>query len=419
MFEVDAQGKVKGNANMHGWLATGVPGTAAGLDLILTRYGTRSLRQALSPAIALCEEGQYAAALQNIAPGARPNGKNSQAGPLELKRNRALGGLLKQLASRNSTESFYRGDIADTIAAAFAQNGGLVTKQDLASYHAQEVTPVKIEWGGSVFHTVPLTATGVLVFEAMAILRELGWEKLPAAQQRHAKLEALRIAWADRLRTFGDPTQVKDPTDLLLSRPHLKAMAGQVRAALKAGRPVPLEVQRSLADGTINLSAGDRHGNMIAITLTHGNAFGARVVVEELGMVLGHGMSRFDPRPGLPNSVGPGKRPQHNMCPSIVTRAGRAVLAIGGAGGVRIQNSVYEVLLQHSILGRPMDAAIAAPRLHTDGTLRLGLEKIHSAEEESFFKKIGYETVRGSTANISAVTFDPRTSDPRAFARGP
>src|SRR6185436_7087856 len=111
---------------------------------------------------------------------------------------------------------------------------------------------------------------------------------------------------------------------------HAAEQAEKISAALKARQPVPLDVDPSRAGGTTNISACDRQGNLIAITLTHGGGYGARVSVAELGMVLGHGMSRFDPRPGLPNSPGPGKRPITNMCPMIVTRDGVARFAVGG-----------------------------------------------------------------------------------------
>jgi gamma-glutamyltranspeptidase/glutathione hydrolase len=179
---------------------------------------------------------------------------------------------------------------------------------------------------------------------------------------------------------------------------------------------VPLDVDPSRAGGTTNISAADRHGNLIAITFTHGGSYGARVSVAELGMVLGHGMSRFDPRPGLPNSPGPRKRPINNMCPTIVTRGGVPVLALGAAGGTRIPNSVYEVLVNYVGLGAPMETAMAAPRLDTNGTLKLGLENKHSAEDEAFFKTLGYATSRTASAYVSAATYDPGTATARGMS---
>src|SRR5690606_22149109 len=103
-----------------------------------------------------------------------------------------------------------------------------------------------------------------------------------------------------------------------------------------------------------------------------------RVSVEELGLALGHGMWRFEPRPGHPNSPGPGKKAVNNMCPAAVTRRGRPLMALGGAGGTRIPCSIYEVLLNYVGLGESLQTAMAAPRVHTTGTLNLEVEKSQS-----------------------------------------
>jgi gamma-glutamyltranspeptidase / glutathione hydrolase len=106
------------------------------------------------------------------------------------------------------------------------------------------------------------------------------------------------------------------------------------------------------------------------------------------------------------------------MCPAIVTRGGKAVLALGAAGGTRIPNSVYEVILNYVGLGTPMDIAMAAPRLDANGTLKVGLEKKDSAENEAFFQSLGYATSRVASAYVSAVSFDPKTSHTRGLSSG-
>src|SRR5436853_3657830 len=113
---------------------------------------------------------------------------------------------------------------------------------------------------------------------------------------------------------------------------------------------------------------------MVAATFTHGSPFGAQFTADGLGIALGHGMSRFDPHPSHPNCPGPGKRPLHNMCPTVVLRDGRPVLALGGRGGRKIPNSVFEVLAQYVGRGTSPADALAAPRLHTEGALRVELE---------------------------------------------
>ena len=422
MFKLNEKGQVVGNANVHGWLAAGVPGTLAGLDLILKRYGTRALREVVAPAIARCEAGVEVAPMRRSDNASRndPRPDSAQTGaPARVRqRNLPLAKLLTTLAEQNSVESFYHGEIAATIAAAFQKNGGLVTRDDLARYRARELTPLRVDWNGATVHSVPLPSTGALVLEALAILQALDWSKLSPAERRHAKLEALRLAWADRADTFGDSDFVDVPVSKFLSRAYAGVQAEKIATALRAQKPVPLNVDPSRAGGTVNISAADRHGNMIAVTLTHGGGYGAQVAVDELGMVLGHGMSRFDPRPGRPNSPGPRKRPLTNMCPAIVTRAGVPVLALGAAGGTRIPNSIYEVLVNYVGLGSSLHTAMMAPRLDTNGTLNVGLEKTHAPEDEAFFKSIGYKTSRVVMAFVSAVEAEPKTGTVRGLATG-
>src|SRR5205823_6923851 len=128
------------------------------------------------------------------------------------------------------------------------------------------------------------------------------------------------------------------------------------------------------AGGTIHLNAVDSAGLVVALTFTHGEAFGSQVTVDGLGLVLGHGMSRFDPRPGRSNSVGPGKRPLHNMCPTVVTRDGKPVLALGATGGRKIPNTLFDVLAYTVGEGRPLAEAVLGPRMHTEGDMQLTLE---------------------------------------------
>jgi len=430
-FPLDEKGGVRGQVNEYGWLSVGVPGTLAGLQLALDRFGSHSFAEAAAPAIKLAREGfpvttGMAAAtrgslawLRKDPATARLLLKDGQPLPAGASwRNPELADLLETLARRGSVESFYRGDIARRIADAFQKNGGLVRFADLAAYEAREVTPLIFDWRGFTVHTAPLTAGGLTVLQALSILKELDWPALPAgAAKTHAKLEALRMAWQDRLTLLGDPEHVTVPVPRLLSRDYSREAATRVRIAVKSRRPLAAKVQPRPQGGTVNLSVADRAGNLVALTLTHGEAFGARVTVEGLGLTLGHGLSRFDPGPGHPNSPGPRKRPLHNMCPTIVSRSGRPVLALGGAGGRRIPNSLFEVLTQIIVKGAPFDAALAAPRLHTEGDLTVRPEKAWPVGDMDYLKSVGYQVVAGNSAKIGAASFDPFTQACRAAWR--
>jgi gamma-glutamyltranspeptidase/glutathione hydrolase len=424
MFPLDADGQVRGQANATGWLAAGVPGTLAGLQLALDRHGTRSFRQLVQPAIRLARDGfpvsnQLATAIRGARdslardPGSLrlllPNGMPPRPGRLFC--NPDLAALLESLAEHNTAMAFYRGDIATRIAAAFARGGGLVTVDDLDAYRAREVEPLELTWRGHQIRTAPLTAGGATILEAIAVLRAMDWEHADPADPRttHRSVEALRLAWHDRLRLMGDPASTAVPIRDLLSAPHARRQAARVDAAVRGRRPADAQTDGRSAGGTIHLSAADTAGTLVALTLTHGDYFGARVTVDGLGVILGHGMSRFDPRPGHPNAPGPGKRPLHNMCPTIVHRDGRAILAVGGRGGRRIPNAVFDVLT--GFVGRSMSPAdaIAAPRLHTEGGLALTLESAWPAADIAHLRSVGYKTRIGPSAVVHAAAFDPQT----------
>lgn len=420
-FKPDAEGKVPGRVNEWGWLAAGVPGNLAGLQLALDRFGTKSFREVAQPAIQLARDGFIITpAFANVLRGASEqfakdegsrrlylrNGKPPPAG--ERWSNPELAEMLATLAERNSAGSFYRGDIAQRIAGAFQKNGGLVAAKDLAAYQAREVKPLTLTLAGLTIHTAPLTAGGLTTLQALAALQAMNWRALPeGAQKLMARIEVLRLAWRDRLTLLGDPAHGDVPVARLLSDAYAEDCAGRIRAAVKAGKPLVHAVQPKPQGGTLSFAAADTRGNLAALTLTHGNSFGARVTVPGLGLTLGHGMSRFDTDPDHPNAPGPGKRPLHNMCPAVVTREGRALLAAGGRGGRKIPNALFELLTQFAVLGHDLNQSIAAPRMHTEGDRALNLEKHWPAEEAETLRQCGYNVTTAAGATLSAATVDP------------
>jgi gamma-glutamyltranspeptidase/glutathione hydrolase len=339
----------------------------------------------------------------------------------DILRNPDLAKMLSRLAEQNSVESFYRGDIAQRIADAFQKNGGLVTAKDLAAYQAREVQPLQLPLNEFTVLTAPLTAGGLTTLETLSILKALDWKATPAVNaSAHARVEALRLAWKDRLELFGDPEQVKVPVEKLLSAGYARELATKVREAVNERKPINIGVQKHTDEGTNNLCSVDRHGNLVAVTITHGGSFGAQVTVDGLGLTLGHGMSRFEPRPGHPNAPGPGKRPVHNMSPSIVLRNRVPTLAVGCAGGVRIPNSIFDMLTQYLLHHAPMNLAVAAPHLQSTGTLDVAVEPHWPKEQAEYLKQIGFKVQTWeSSAVVSAVSFDPKDGECRGAVRGP
>jgi gamma-glutamyltranspeptidase/glutathione hydrolase len=417
-FSPDKEGKVKDQANTFGWMAAGVPGTLAGLQLALDRHGTRRFAELVKPAIRYAKDGialprGLAATLKAGRPrlmrdvGSRrlfyPKGQPLAEG--ERFRNPDLAGLLERLAADGSVESFYRGEVAKQVAAAFARHKGMVTVKDLAAYKAVEVKPLNLEWNGWSIHTAPLTAGGLTMLQTIRTLEALGWRgwERKGARVTHARLEAQRIAWHDRLALLGDPEKVRVPVERLLSEKYAKQSAARVSAAMKKNKPLDAKTDGLEHDGTIHLSAVDSDGTMAALTLTHGGGLGAQVVIDGLGVVLGHGMSRFDPHPDHPNAPGPGKRPLHNMCPTVVLRDGEPALTLGARGGRRIPNTVLGVLLARLGEGRSLAEAVKAPRLHTEGGLEVTLEKGWPDAEAKHLTQVGFTVKTGPGAVLHAI----------------
>ncbi len=429
-FAPDKNGNVP-MAHNHGWLSAGVPGTIAGMQLALEKYGTRSFRDALAPGIAYARDGfeiseELAGRLVREAPKLRKDAgsvrllfKDGKPLPQGTTfQNPELTAVLEELAAANSVEPFYRGEFGKQIAAQFEKNGGIVTADDMAAYRAHEVEPVQVDWRGYSIYTAPLTAGGATSLQAIGIMKALGWENYTDIQQQyHARLEALRIAWHDRFTLFGDPAHVEVPVAKLLSDEYAQEAAARVRGAVEKKQPLDVKTESRKQGGTIHISAADRAGNLVSLTLTHGESFGARTTVDGLGLILGHGMSRFDPWPGAANAPGPGKKPLHNMCPTVVLRDGRPIFAVGGRGGRRIPNSLFDVLMNFVGQDRPMQEAIDAPRMHTEGSLDVHCDAPWPEEDKVCLGGLGYNVIDARSAFMSAAHFDHATGETAAVWR--
>ncbi|MEX0677039.1 MAG: gamma-glutamyltransferase [Pirellulales bacterium] len=424
MYPLDNQGRVRDGVNQHGWLSAGVPGTLAGLQLAIDRFGTRPLAKLIEPAIRFARDGFRVD--KGLAAAIRRAEKQFRRDPGSLRlffvdgrplaegdifRNADLAAMLEKLAADNSVADFYRGDIAAHIAREFKKHGGLVTEADLAAYEARQVEPLSLEWCGRTIYTAPLTAGGLSVVQTLSTMKALAWEKTDPADPRaaHARIEALRLAWHDRLSLLGDPAGAKVPVRRLLSAEYADESAGRVRQAVDHERLIPAGTDGRTSGGTIHLNAVDKNGMMAALTLTHGEGFGAQVTVEGLGLVLGHGMSRFDPTPGHPNAPRSLMRPLNNMCPTLVFEENRPLVALGATGGRRIPNTLCDVLVHLVGRGWSLAASAAAARLHTEGDTVLHLAKGWNSSTVDYLKRVGYTIQPGSGANLNGITRDPTT----------
>lgn len=387
---LDAAGNVIKGASTKGHLAVGVPGSVAGLEYARAKYGTRSRGALIAPAIAFAERG-FVLDDGDIALLATANtdfvadaataaiflnrGRPYKAGDRLVQKD--LARTLRLIAQRGP-DAFYRGTIAEAIAASSAAGNGIITRADLEQYQVRELAPIECDYRG--FHIVsapPPSSGGVIVCEILNILegyplKELGFR---SAQAVHYQIEAMRHAYVDRNSYLGDPDFVNNPLDRLLD----KAYAAKIRAAIdpaSAGisRAIKPGVEPHEGNNTTHYSIVDDQGNAVSVTYTLNEWFGAKVTAGKTGVLLNDEMDDFTVKLGVPNLYGlvqgeansiiPGKRPLSSMSPTIVSRDGKPVMVIGTPGGSRIITVVVHCILNVIDYGMNIQEAIDAPRFH-------------------------------------------------------
>lgn len=387
-----ADGNADPKLSQWSGLATGVPGTVAGLTLALERYGTMSLAEVTAPAIALAEEGvevtpglaeALAASHDTLAQYftsvdifQKPDGSDFKPGERLVQKN--LAQSLKLIATEGP-DAFYRGEIGTLIAAEMARSGGLITKEDLAAYEAVVRAPVEGTYRGyDILSMPPPSSGGTHVIEILNILEgfpmgELGFG---SAETIHLMAEAMKRAYADRSEFLGDSDFVGVPLKGLTS----KAYAGALRtlidrdsatpsATIKPSNPLPHE-----GDQTTHFAVVDKDGNAVANTYTLNFSFGSGLVAAGTGILLNNEMDDFSAKPGVPNAYGliggdanavePGKRPLSSMSPTLVLKDGKVVLVTGSPGGSRIITTVLQIVMNVIDHGMNVAEASAAPRMH-------------------------------------------------------
>jgi gamma-glutamyltranspeptidase/glutathione hydrolase len=216
--------------------------------------------------------------------------------------------------------------------------------------------------------------------------------------------EAAKLCWQERQLYLGDPEFVSIPMEELLSKRAARMRAEQIEQRFPCP---PLRASRDVSSHTSNVVAADAEGNMISLTATQGWMYGSHLVVEGMGLVLNHGMSRFDYSTGHPNAPAAGKRMQHNMVPLIVLREGRPAFAFGMPGGPKIVSVTAQLAIDALAFEATPAASIAAPRLHTEGDEPL-LVSPHmpddvAAELEKLGHTVHHEEDMGGPVNILAV----------------
>jgi gamma-glutamyltranspeptidase/glutathione hydrolase len=416
-------------------LSAGIPGTVRGWELALDRYGHKSLSKALEAGTRVAREGflvdqtffdqtqanvdYFDDVPSTAAIYLDPDGTPRDIGT--TLRNPDLARTYEYLA-RYGPDAFYRGPLAKAIADA-AQHPpiapsanhvwrpGLMQERDLAAYRAIERPPTHVNYRGlDVWSMGPPSSGGSTVGEALNILE--GYQPLGAdrIQALHRFLEASRYAFADRGRYLADPAYVNVPLQCLLSDQFASARRALIteRAATSPVAPGdcgPVVFTERDTEGlsTTHLTVVDKHGMAVAYTFTIESTGGNAIVVPGWGLMLNNELTDFDYSSlTAANRANGGKRPRSSISPTIVTRGGEPVLAVGSPGGSTIITTVLQVLLERFDLGKTLPEAIAASRLSQRNTATTSVESTFPAAERAGLAARGH--LFAAPAEIGAVT---------------
>jgi gamma-glutamyltranspeptidase / glutathione hydrolase len=393
------------NDARYSGLSAGVPGTVAGWDRALDRYGTRDLDDVLESGIRVAEEGFVVD--QTFVSQTEPNipwfDDIPSTAAIYLDSDgtaRDVGSVLKnpdmartyRLIARRGADGFYEGDVAEAMADA-AQNppvgpganhtwrSGLMTEDDIDDYVAPERAPARIRYRGlDIWGMGPPSSGGSTVGEALNILEGYRLRASERTKALHLLLEANRFAFADRNAYLADPAFFDVPLAGLLSdsfAAERRALIDEDRAATSPVAPGdPYDNQDDRGRGghasatishprqsTTHLVVSDRKGTVVSYTFTIESTGGNGIVVPGWGFLLNNELTDFNfDSTTHPNRADGRKRPRSSMSPTIVTERGKPFLAVGSPGGSTIIGTVAQVLFDRIDMGRSLPAAIAAPR---------------------------------------------------------
>jgi gamma-glutamyltranspeptidase / glutathione hydrolase len=372
--------KVEGNVNTVGPLAVGVPGTLRTWCEVLERFGTLDLDSVLQPAVRHAERGfratpylveaiaETAADLARFPASARtylPGGAPLKPG--DVVRQPEYAETLRAVG-REGAGLLYGGALGTAIVDHLCAAGGIVALDDLRTYRTVEREPIRGRYRGwEIVGPPPPSAGGIHVVEMLNVLEgfDVAGLGFGTAESFHLIAEVLKIGFADRDASTGDPDFLDIPVARLISKEYAAIRRGEIDPAragrYAAGPPLPESAH------TTHVTTADADGNLVAMTQTLNNLFGSRLTVPGTGVMLNNNMALFDPHPGRPNSVAPGKRMRSSMAPTIVARDGRPVLAVGLPGGVRISTSVMQALVNFIDHGMSPQEMVEAPRVWTQG----------------------------------------------------
>ena len=378
------------NLSTLGYLASGVPGTVAGLWDVHQKFGSLPWNELLEDAIYFAENGfkitpflgdilfNYSEAL-SIFPETKkifqkhyPNFKD------KLLIQKDLANTLRIIASQGR-EGFYEGQIAKKIASEMKKNNGLITEDDLKKYNPIWRKPLISNYRDTQIITMgPPSSGGLHVIQMLNIVENYDLKNIGHNSTNYINLlaEVMKYAYSDRSKYLGDPDFYDVPVEKIIS----KEYAAEINNNIDIGQSTPVDdiypgkfLDRESHE-TTHFSVVDEEGNVVSMTYTLNSTFGSKVVIKGTGILMNNEMDDFSAAPGVPNqfnllgadanAIAPYKRPLSSMTPTIVLKNNEFFFTTGSPGGARIISAVFQSILNIIDFKMNLEEATLAKRLH-------------------------------------------------------
>lgn len=414
---------------MHGMLAVTVPGAVQAWADVLERFGSLSLRDVLAPAIAVARDGFPATEIiaqqwdMIVRFGILQHAEAQRTFTIEgnaprlgqIFRNPNLAASMEAIA-RGGADAFYRGELAERMAAFSNANDGVLAMADLAAHTSSWVEPIRTDYRGYEVAEIPPNGQGLTALIGLNILEnfELGAEGLESGHDLHLRIEAVKLAFADRGRYIADPEHADVPTAAMLSKDYAQGRAALIHPdrALKHVQPG----KAPAGTDTVYLTTADRDGNVVSFINSLYMPFGSGLVAGDTGIVLQNRGFGFVLEPGHPNCVAPGKRPFHTIIPGMLLKQGKPLVSFGIMGGDHQAQAHVQVISNLVDWGLNIQEALDYPRFHYLEADRVVLEPEYAPRIVLTLRELGHDVqageafaLRGTFGGGQGIVIDPAT----------
>ena len=386
---LDGDGNVIPNLSVRGILASGVPGTVAGMWLAHQRHGSLPWKALVQPAVTLAEDGFKVH--PNLARSIKRHVKRLEKNGYELNFEEYFGAAtenenfvqielaetLKRIRDQGR-DGFYKGETAKIFSDFMRSEKGLITENDLLSYEAKVRTPIAASWREfELLTSPPPSSGGIAIIQWLKMFDFLtqDQQKLPhnSAAYLHLLAEIGKRVFADRAEYLGDPDFVSVPIAALIADDYIaKRSESVLRNKISETETVKPGLKES--EETTHFSVMDKWGNAVSNTTTINLGYGSSVVVAGAGFLLNDEMDDFSAKPGVANVFGavggqaneiqPKKRMLSSMSPTIVLKDGKVRMVTGSPGGTTIMSSVYLSILNALEYSMDAEDVVNLPRFH-------------------------------------------------------